>query len=122
MKTTGYCYHSVNVIAFGLAQSDHIKRLLLYLENEKACRNGMSQLEHSFLLFLFVSDLATNTLVVKNRDYFLIHKFLFFDAFYFLAKKVLFASQEMSFKRVMPLGFVYSTKVRKIDRKGKGKI
>ncbi len=30
MKTTGYCYHSVNVITFGLAQSDHIKRLLLY--------------------------------------------------------------------------------------------
>ncbi len=29
MKTTGYCYHSVNVITFGLAQSDHIKRLLL---------------------------------------------------------------------------------------------
>ena len=32
MKTTGYCYHSVNVITFGLAQSDHIKRLLLYME------------------------------------------------------------------------------------------
>ncbi len=32
MKTTGYCYHSVNVITFGLAQSDHIKRLLLYLQ------------------------------------------------------------------------------------------
>ncbi len=30
MKTTGYCYHSVIVITFGLAQSDHIKRLLLY--------------------------------------------------------------------------------------------
>jgi hypothetical protein len=30
MKTTGYRYHSVNVITFGLAQSDHIKRLLLY--------------------------------------------------------------------------------------------
>jgi hypothetical protein len=30
MKTTGYCYHSVNVIPFGLAQSDHIKRLQLY--------------------------------------------------------------------------------------------
>ncbi len=30
MKTTGYFYHSVIVIAFGLAQSDHIKRLLLY--------------------------------------------------------------------------------------------
>ncbi len=29
IKTTGYCYHSVNVITFGLAQSDHIKRLLL---------------------------------------------------------------------------------------------
>ena len=24
------CYHSVNVITFGLVQSDHIKRLLLY--------------------------------------------------------------------------------------------
>ncbi len=31
MKTTGYCYQSVNVITLGLAQSDHIKRLLLYL-------------------------------------------------------------------------------------------
>ncbi len=33
-ETTGYCYHSVNVITFGLAQSDHIKRLLLYLKLE----------------------------------------------------------------------------------------
>ncbi len=31
-ETTGYCYHSVNVITFGLAKSDHIKRLLLYME------------------------------------------------------------------------------------------
>ena len=30
VKTFGYCYHLVNVITFGLAQSDHIKRLLLY--------------------------------------------------------------------------------------------
>ncbi len=30
IKTTGYCYHSVDNITFGLAQSDHIKRLLLY--------------------------------------------------------------------------------------------
>jgi hypothetical protein len=30
IKITGCCYHSVNVITFGLAQSDHIKRLLLY--------------------------------------------------------------------------------------------
>jgi hypothetical protein len=29
-KTTGYCYNSVNVITFGLAQSDRIKLLLLY--------------------------------------------------------------------------------------------
>ena len=28
----GYCYHSVNVITFGEAQSDHIKRLLLYID------------------------------------------------------------------------------------------
>ncbi len=32
IETTGYCYHSVFVITFGLAQSDHIKRLLLYIE------------------------------------------------------------------------------------------
>ncbi len=31
IKTIGYCYHSANVITFGLAQSDHIKRLLLYV-------------------------------------------------------------------------------------------
>ncbi len=30
MKTTGYCYHSVYVITFSVAQRDHIKRLLLY--------------------------------------------------------------------------------------------
>ncbi len=30
IKTSSYCYNSVNVITFGLAQSDHIKRLLLY--------------------------------------------------------------------------------------------
>ncbi len=30
IKTTGYCYHSVNVITNGLSQSDYIKRLLLY--------------------------------------------------------------------------------------------
>ncbi len=27
----GLCYHSVSVITFGLAQSDHNKRLLLYM-------------------------------------------------------------------------------------------
>ncbi len=32
LKTTGYCYHSVNVIIFDLAKSDHIKRFLLYLQ------------------------------------------------------------------------------------------
>ncbi len=31
LKISGYCYHSVNVITFCLAQSDHIKRLLLYI-------------------------------------------------------------------------------------------
>ncbi len=30
-KTIGYCYHSVNVITFGLAKRDHIKRLPLYI-------------------------------------------------------------------------------------------
>ena len=30
MKITGYCYHSVNGIRYGLAQSDPIKRRLLY--------------------------------------------------------------------------------------------
>jgi hypothetical protein len=29
--TVGYYYHSVNVISLSLAQSDHIKRLTLYL-------------------------------------------------------------------------------------------
>ena len=29
-KIIGYCYHSVNVITFDLAQFDHIKGLLLY--------------------------------------------------------------------------------------------
>ncbi len=33
IKTTGYCYNSVNVITFGLAQSDHIKQPLQYSEN-----------------------------------------------------------------------------------------
>ena len=32
VKIIGYCYHSVNVIFFGLSQSDHIERLLLFLE------------------------------------------------------------------------------------------
>ncbi len=30
MKTTGYCYHSVNVISLHLSQSNHIKQLPLY--------------------------------------------------------------------------------------------
>ncbi len=30
IETTGYCYHSVSVITFGLTKRDHIKRLLLY--------------------------------------------------------------------------------------------
>jgi hypothetical protein len=30
VKTTGYCYHLDNVIRHGLAQSDPIKRCLLY--------------------------------------------------------------------------------------------
>ena len=29
-KVTGYCYHFVNNITYGLAQSDHIKRLTTY--------------------------------------------------------------------------------------------
>ncbi len=35
MKSTGYCYHLVNVITFGLAQSDYIKRLPLYKKWDK---------------------------------------------------------------------------------------
>ncbi len=31
METTGNCYHLGYVNTFGLAQNDHIKRLLLYL-------------------------------------------------------------------------------------------
>ncbi len=30
IKTTGYCYHSYNVITFDVAQSDYIERLLIY--------------------------------------------------------------------------------------------
>ena len=30
IKISDYCYHLVNVITFSVAQSDHIKRLLLY--------------------------------------------------------------------------------------------
>ncbi len=30
MKIIGYCYHSDNIITFGWAKSDHIKRLLQY--------------------------------------------------------------------------------------------
>ncbi len=37
IKTTGYCYHSVNIITFGLAQCDHIKRLLLYSTRLESC-------------------------------------------------------------------------------------
>ncbi len=35
VKKVGYCYHSVNVIIFGRAQSDHIKRLLLYYKHRR---------------------------------------------------------------------------------------
>jgi hypothetical protein len=31
IKTTTYCYHSVNVISFHLLQTDHMKRVPLYL-------------------------------------------------------------------------------------------
>ncbi len=31
MNTAAKCFHPVNVITFGLTQSDHIKQLLLYL-------------------------------------------------------------------------------------------
>jgi len=38
----GLCYHSVNVITFSLAQSDHIKRLLLYyLDVEEESVSGI---------------------------------------------------------------------------------
>ncbi len=43
MKTTSYCYHSVNVITFGLAQSDHNKRLVLaqfVIENSSVRGSG----------------------------------------------------------------------------------
>ncbi len=32
LKTTGYSYHLVHVITFGMSQSDHIKWLLLYFD------------------------------------------------------------------------------------------
>ena len=32
IQISGYCYHSLNVISFSLALSDHIKRVLLYKE------------------------------------------------------------------------------------------
>jgi hypothetical protein len=35
IKTTGYSNHSVNIITFRLARSDHIKRLLLYFKRYK---------------------------------------------------------------------------------------
>ncbi len=46
IKTTGYSYNSVNVITFGLAQSDHIKRLLLYFLNnhlDQKSQTGISR-------------------------------------------------------------------------------
>ena len=42
-----YCYHLVNVITFSLSQSDHIKRLLLYIfddEIERTCMNAHDKL------------------------------------------------------------------------------
>ncbi len=35
-KVFGYCYHLLDVIRFGLAQSDHIKRYPLYITIHKA--------------------------------------------------------------------------------------
>ena len=32
LNFTSYCYHSVNVITFDMAQGDHIKRLLIYFQ------------------------------------------------------------------------------------------
>jgi hypothetical protein len=52
IKTTAYCYHSVNVITFGLAQSDHIKRLLVYYDEDDHDRRA-SLFARCWILFLY---------------------------------------------------------------------
>ena len=51
-KLTGYCNYSVHVFTFGQAQSDHIKRLLLY---------------HHFVLLLYNSSIVN----ISDQDNYL---------------------------------------------------
>ncbi len=59
IKTTGYCYHSVNVITFGLAQSDHIKRLLLYNAITHSVRR--KQFLTALILYLIITHTHIHT-------------------------------------------------------------
>ncbi len=42
-RRIAYCYHSDNVITFSLSQSDHIKRLPLYLLNTQITGRGLER-------------------------------------------------------------------------------
>ena len=62
------CYHPVNVISFGLAQSDHIKRLLLYLVLATMMKNAQSinsSKEREIKLQYYFKVLANMNLIFK---------------------------------------------------------
>ena len=53
VNITVYCCHSANVITFSLAQSDHIKRLLLHIKKNtkyafNACKTYTKNTKYAF--------------------------------------------------------------------------
>ncbi len=64
ISTISYCYYTVNVITFNLAQSDHIKRLLLYNQTSKFNSNFFTlasfQFHNSFAI-CWILNFGTST-------------------------------------------------------------
>ncbi len=82
MKTTGYCYHSVNVITFGLAQSDHIKRLLLHNKTDV----HLSAKETIIRILTSITKILTERKVSASVYVFVF--LLCFEEFYFLVPRL----------------------------------
>ncbi len=73
IKTTGYCYHMVNFITFGLVQSDHIKRLPLYMISTNYTLLICTDIK-CIVLFIYISFISLNIVILLVLNCF-IHLF-----------------------------------------------
>ncbi len=66
-QESDYCYHSVNVIKFSLAQIDHIKRLLIYKRNQSDLSEMFCHVKQILYLYAqFLNDSIKISSHIKN--------------------------------------------------------